>query len=206
MKILKKIFKILLKKIFKIFGFNIISSDRGFITLIKKKRYNLGKNLIGAEIGVYTGEHSEKLLKNLDIKKLYLIDPYNYDESDSSSTQSNLIKAEKNARKRLFKYKDKIEFIRKTSSEAVFLFKNNLLDFVYIDGNHLYKNAKEDMENYYKKIKSKGILAGHDIENGIWYRKNGVTKAFFDFVLENNLNPCIALEDWWVLKSEKESE
>ena len=34
------------------------------------------KALVGAEIGVYEGAHALGLLNNLDIKKLYLIDPY----------------------------------------------------------------------------------------------------------------------------------
>ena len=35
-----------------------------------------GKDLIGVEIGVYKGEHAKWMLKNKDIKKLYLVDPY----------------------------------------------------------------------------------------------------------------------------------
>lgn len=34
------------------------------------------KNLIGVEIGTYKGLNSVSLLKELSIKKLYLVDPY----------------------------------------------------------------------------------------------------------------------------------
>ncbi len=144
------------------------------------------------------------MLKILDIKKLYLIDPYKYDVTDESYTDnSELDHAEKIAKKRLLKYKEKIQFIRMTSSDALKLFADGTLDFVYIDGNHSYDYAKKDIETYYEKTKPRGILAGHDIENGIWYRKNGVTLAVFDFVSKNRLYPHIALQDWWIIKGEK---
>ena len=40
-----------------------------------------GQGLIGIEIGVAGGEHALSLLTTLDIKKLYLIDPYEMYES-----------------------------------------------------------------------------------------------------------------------------
>ena len=41
------------------------------------------KDLIGVEIGVFEADHALSLLENLDIKKLYLVDPYEmYDDYD----------------------------------------------------------------------------------------------------------------------------
>jgi hypothetical protein len=58
------------------------------------------------------------------------------------------------AKEKPSKFKDKVQFILKKSSEAV----NNLpdnLDFVYIDGNHTYEFVKKDIDLYYPKIRKK---------------------------------------------------
>ena len=79
-----------------------------------------GKNLIGAEIGVYKGEHAESLLEKLSVKKLYLIDPYDfYDEYYEGKKhygvdQDTLGSAEKEAQKRLKKYNSSLNNLCKS--------------------------------------------------------------------------------------------
>lgn len=51
------------------------------------------------------------------------------------------------------------------------------------------------MQNYWKKVKEGGILAGHDITSF-----PGVGRAFIEFCSENKLNPHITRTDWWVIK------
>jgi predicted O-methyltransferase YrrM/2-polyprenyl-3-methyl-5-hydroxy-6-metoxy-1,4-benzoquinol methylase len=58
--------------------------------------------------------------------------------------------------------RDYINPIRKLSDEAVALYEDNSLDFVFIDGNHDYEFVKKDILNYLPKVKPGGILAGHD--------------------------------------------
>jgi len=52
--------------------------------------------------------------------------------------------------------------IREYSHEAVKRFKDNTLDFVYIDANHEFESVIEDMEIWFPKLKLGGILSGHD--------------------------------------------
>ena len=54
------------------------------------------------------------------------------------------------------------KIIRKTSMEATKEFKDKSIDFVYIDGNHTFKYVAEDICEWSKKVKSGGIIAGHD--------------------------------------------
>jgi hypothetical protein len=144
-------------------------------------------------------------LENLSIKKLYLIDPYNlYNEYKEGKNhygvdQDPLDLAEKEAQKRLEKYSDKIIWIKKMSGDAL---KDILddLDFVYIDGNHQYEFITKDIENYYPKIRSGGILGGHDMYNGFCFEHNGVIQAVTEFVAKNNLQLYVELPDWWVVK------
>jgi hypothetical protein len=57
--------------------------------------------------------------------------------------------------------------IRKPSLEAVQLYADNSLDFVFIDAAHDYENVTKDVEAWFPKvITNKGIIAGHDYSWG----------------------------------------
>lgn len=163
-----------------------------------------GNNLVGVEIGVLDGKHALSMLKNLNLKKLYLIDPYeNYDgfnikeEIINGKDLNRLNKAERNAKKRLRKYEGKIVWIKGYSSKVLHKIPNNL-DFVYIDGAHDYQNVKQDIENYYPKVKVGGIIGGHDIENGNSKSHEGLTKAVLEFTNKFKFKLMIQAPDWWV--------
>ncbi len=156
------------------------------------------RDLIGCEIGIYKGENSEQLLKNLNIQKLYLIDPYieykDYDIENEFTIQIPFKKIEPVAHKKLSRYKDKIIFIKEKSSDALSKIPSNL-DFVYIDGNHAYKFVKEDIENYYKKIRKGGILSGHDIDHP------EIARAVIEFIQKEKINNFqVDFQDWWIKK------
>jgi hypothetical protein len=51
-----------------------------------------------------------------------------------------------------------------SSFEAHKLFKDNSIDFLFIDGDHLYNGFYSDLENFWPKIKIGGIICGHDCE------------------------------------------
>ena len=74
------------------------------------------------------------------------------------------------------------------------------LDFVYIDGNHQYEFVAKDIKTYYPKLKKGGVLGGHDMYNGFCSEHNGVVQAVAEFAIKNNLQLCVELPDWWVIK------
>lgn len=148
------------------------------------------KDLICVEIGVDYGLNAKTLLKPLPIKKIYLIDPHQQ-ELDSVLVEERY----KSAKKLLRKYKDKIEFIRKSSSEAIKDIPDNI-DFIYIDGSHEYEQVKKDIEVYYLKIKKGGIIGGHDS----WASEIGACKAVLEFAENNNLELYGKITDWWIIK------
>src|SRR3990167_8794531 len=96
------------------------------------------KDLIGAEIGVYKGEHAVSLLKNLTIERLYLIDPYSdypgYKDAKRhyGKDQDPLDIAEQQMKDATEKWKFKISYIKLPSWDVK---KENLemFDFIYID-------------------------------------------------------------------------
>jgi hypothetical protein len=165
-----------------------------------------GKNLVGVEIGVYKAEHAESLLKHLNVECLFLVDPYDLygDYSEGKShygvDQDPLEVARNEATRRLLPYADKIKWIHKLSTAAVAELPNGL-DFVYIDGNHAESFVREDITNYYAKVRPGGVLGGHDFYNGFCREHDGVVKAVTEFVTRHSLPLQVELPDWWVTKS-----
>ncbi len=165
-----------------------------------------GKELVGVEIGVYKAEHAESILSNLDIKQLYLVDPYelyqDYDEGKAhyGVDQDPLSLARKEASKRLESFSEKITWIQKKSSDALDEIPDNI-DFVYIDGNHHEAFVREDILNYYSKVRSGGVIGGHDFYNGYCREHDGVVNAVTQFTVENKFSLQVELPDWWIAKN-----
>jgi hypothetical protein len=67
-------------------------------------------------------------------------------------------------------YEDRAVMIRSNSKQAVELFNDESLDFVFIDANHAYDFVVEDIELWYPKVKSGGYLCGHDYIGIDWYK------------------------------------
>ena len=164
--------------------------------MMQVKKINNKHNLMGVEIGVKFGNHAKRILNNLPIEKLYLIDPY-----DNLVERGFFWKQEYNdcfneAKNNLLQFKEKIEFIKKKSEYASDNVPDNL-DFVYIDGNHTYKYVKKDIELYYTKVKKGGVIGGHDI----W--SLNIFIAILGFTLKKRLIANLYLKnpDWWIIKN-----
>jgi predicted O-methyltransferase YrrM len=80
--------------------------------------------------------------------------------------------------------KNIINPIRMKSIEACKLYKNETLDFIFIDAAHDYNNVISDIKSWYPKLKKGGIIAGHDYGNG----HVGVEKAVDEFFKGKNLS------------------
>lgn len=165
--------------------------------IIEAKRVFRDKEVVACEIGVLEGEHAEDILKNLNIKKLYLIDPYEkYLGYEKDGSYDKIIKAKKVAKNRLRKYESKIVWIEKYSEDAVRDVPDNL-DFLYIDGNHFHPYIDKDIKNYSKKVKEGGIISGHDYHSGF----SDVMEAVFDFSKKMNGPAILGYgSDWVFLK------
>lgn len=48
------------------------------------------------------------------------------------------------------------------STEAAKKFRNESIDFIYVDARHDYCGVKEDILHYWSILKPGGIMAGHD--------------------------------------------
>lgn len=58
--------------------------------------------------------------------------------------------------------KNYIKTIKGNSNEVHSQFLDNSIDFLFIDADHTYAGVKNDLKNWFPKIKIGGIIAGHD--------------------------------------------
>lgn len=145
-----------------------VSEDK-YVVIPGVRRVDLAKLFaelnfeVGAEIGVMRGGYSKVICQNNPQAKLYAIDSWKaYEQYDDFTKESQFPDFYNYAVNLLSKYNCKI--IRKSSMEAVGDFKDESLDFVYIDANHALKYVVEDIVEWTKKVRKGGIVAGHDFK------------------------------------------
>lgn len=149
----------------------------------------------GVEIGVEKGEYSKMICEMNTQMKVYGVDPYlkydGYREYPDDKWMEGLYQL---MLEKMASYiKDgQYQIIRKKSEDAVADFKDNSLDFVYIDGNHEFDYPLRDIENWWPKVKKGGFLAGHDyIRVKVW--NFTIKDALKEFTLKNNIHPLFIL-------------
>ncbi len=119
---------------------------------------------IGAEVGVYKAEYSEKFAK-VGLKH-YAIDPWmafpGQGRTQQVQDRQDFLYAHS---QRVLSPYPNCTIIRKTSMDALADFKDGSLDYVYLDGDHSFRYAAEDIIEWSKKVRKGGIVAGHDYWN-----------------------------------------
>lgn len=172
-----------------------ISMDRfrGFTSLLSELGFKCG-----AEIGVLNGLFSKWLCHKIKKLKLFLVDPYMYyPEYSERRKQVDMDNSEAKAKSRLTKFN--VEFIKKTSMEAVKDFNDESLDFIFIDANHDFEWVNEDIREWSKKVKKGGIVSGHDYSQ---HHFEGVVRAVNGFIKENDIKPLFLIGNkvWFYVK------
>jgi predicted O-methyltransferase YrrM len=159
---------------------------------------------IGCEVGVAFGTHSQHILENTSVKKLYSIDPYchfpsNIYDDPMNWSQNNFDVLFCIVQKRLSFFEERSTLLRKTSYEALSCIEDGSLDFIYLDANHSYAAVKDDLKAWYKKIKKGGIFAGDDYGHVCF---PGLKRAVDEFFSEKGLSISYVPEVnfYWVIK------
>jgi len=120
----------------------------------------------GVEIGVAFGSNIKTLLEGTNLETLFGIDPYIEDTWDLHGTLSvqkeygSFDSLYEHVSKFLSSYGTRVKLVRMTSEEASKKFKNNSLDFVFIDGDHY--DIENDVKYWEPKIRDGGYIMGHD--------------------------------------------
>jgi predicted O-methyltransferase YrrM len=87
--------------------------------------------------------------------------------------------------------------IRADSAKSACLFEDDSVDFVFIDANHVADDVERDVRSWLPKVKSDGILSGHD-----WAKDGGeIPRALSRIMHTNTLNKT-ECSIWWARKNE----
>ena len=116
---------------------------------------------MGAEIGVERGLYAEVLCREIPNLRLLAVDAWTaYSGYREHVTQAKLDAFWAEAQERLAPYGATV--VKAFSVEAARHIPDGSLDFVYIDGNHMYDQVWADLTAWVPKVRSGGIVAGHD--------------------------------------------
>ena len=148
-----------------------------------------------AEIGVRDGTNAIDMMEELNIDKIFLVDPFcPYYDGDNYIDQPTQSRYYYNLFKKIAPYFGKLVLVTRTSAFGSGLFDDEFFDYIYIDGDHSYKEVVKDLKYWYPKIKKDGLFAGHDIS------MEDVKKAVDEFTNNLKTNYEITDEDWFFRK------
>lgn len=166
-------------------------------------KFNSGSSFV--EIGCYKGKSSCAMAVNIinsakDIA-FYCVDTWKGSPEhqlgeiweDENVVQDNLYDV---FRKNINPVKKYITPIRKSSLEAAKDFEDGSLEFIFLDADHSYEAVKNDLCAWYPKLKSNGMMSGHD------WKWDSVSDAVIDFAAEVKMDVFFDVNVWHFYKGE----
>lgn len=157
------------------------------------------------EIGTHQGVFAASFMERFR-GEIYLVDPWDgftegfdtyYPAVDESSRDRN--NDLEIAKSELQKFGDRVSFHRLKSEDAACLFDNDSVGMVYVDGLHEYEDVSRDINLWYPKVMSGGIIAGHDFDACL----PGVIRAVDEFRKLAGLAIHLtedSMSSWWAIK------
>ena len=162
---------------------------------------------VGIEIGVQSGDYAAIILQNSDLH-LILLDSWRhleeYPDMANVSTEMHIVLMNNTLKTLLPEYEGRFTLIRELSEQACPFFKDGFFDFAYLDANHSEEFVFNELIRWWPKIKSGGIIGGHDYVNlKDEYNDFGVKDAVdrFFFLKQVPVNVIdFPFPTWWVTK------
>lgn len=143
------------------------------------------KNAVVAEIGVYKGQFSRRILDVTSPKEFHVIDPWDLLKGHSKHGKQH----HKVVLETLQKEIDAgIVTVHKDFSENVLpTFSNNYFDWVYVDADHSYESVIQELNTCKNLVKDNGYICGHDYTRwaGNGLVRFGVVEAVNEFCNEH---------------------
>jgi hypothetical protein len=138
----------------------------------------LPKRGVGAEVGVWKGDHAAAILRWARPRKLLLIDPWEHRPELAGAVYGGLAKGGQEQLEAVYQSvlerfdgqlaTGQVEVLRARSTDVELAPES--LDWVYIDGDHSYEAVKADLEHFARIVRRGGCLAGDDYLGGTWFR------------------------------------
>ncbi len=114
------------------------------------------KNLIGVELGVAQGNYAKKLINYKNFDFFYGVDNFSFSTHDTNEYILAL---------KEIGLKENYKILRMNFKEALKVFPDNSIDFIYFDGfAHTGQNYGETIYEWYKKMKPNSIMSGDDYD------------------------------------------
>jgi hypothetical protein len=170
----------------------------------------LPEGSVGAEIGVWRGDFSARVLSVVRPARLHLVDPWKFETSSGyegarygGAIAKNQAEMDSIYETVLRRFAQEVEtgvvlVHRGPSAQIGMQFDDAYFDWVYIDGNHLYEYVKRDLEVFATKVKPGGLLTGDDYGVRGWW-EDGVTRAVDEFAAGSICKP-VRLRRQFVLR------
>jgi len=160
---------------------------------------SLPKNSVGVEIGVWRGDFSSLALEIVEPSLLHMVDPWLFAGDDlhrgamyagsvaNSQPDMDGVYAEVLARFAAEREAGVVCVHRCRSDEAASRLADGSLDWVYVDGDHLYEAVGLDLALYWPKLRVGGELWADDYLNVDRWWGDGIKRAVDKFVTEQDL-------------------
>lgn len=153
------------------------------------------------EIGTHRGVFASQWLDSWPVGKLTCVDPWaKLDDYDDAINTLDREADYEDAKRATEHHTSRVNFVRLKSLDAAALFEDRSLDCVYIDGNHWRPFVDDDIAAWWPKVRSGGILAGHDWSD-FWAKQ--VQGAVLDFAKHAGLDVFVIDEfeaTWYVVR------
>jgi Methyltransferase domain len=150
------------------------------VNCVRRLRYGSGRlrvlflipsRAVCAEIGVWKGDFSERVLKLRRPREFHLIDPWLFESKypgrwyggDAAKNQDDMDSIKDSVCRR-FAGNSTVTIHRSKSVAAASQFPNEYFDWIYIDGDHSWEAVLNDLQAWYTKLKVTGILALDDYD------------------------------------------
>ena len=165
-----------------------------------------GKNLVGAEVGLFRAESFCTMLQNCpNITKLYGIDnwqPYtDFIGTMPMEVDEKMIELVEIQAMHNFKWTGETqrgEILKMTSMEASKKIDDTSLDFVFLDAYIDQQSTINDLNTWYTKVKPGGLFSGHDWDSPT------VVDCVTQFRKDNNIQTNLSCYgDTWIWKKDE---
>ena len=128
----------------------------------------LPKHARCAEIGVWKGDFSQRIMDYTDPERLYLVDPWSFQADKPNRRYGGKHAKSQGDMDNIFlnvcrKFEDfsSVIIARETSHDFFENLKDDL-DWVYIDGDHGYVSVQNDLIGAFKVLSKDGLVCGDD--------------------------------------------
>lgn len=117
---------------------------------------------VGVEVGVERGKYSRVLLQAESLKKLTLVDAWAKYPGYRDHVSQDKLEGFYDEVRELEQSDKRVWLLRAFSVNAAEHFPDGGLDFVYIDANHRIQDVIADLAAWTPKVRSGGLIMGHD--------------------------------------------